>query len=171
MRFWIISILVHHFYIFGGLLWGVLASAFFSIFRRQPTMVNCKNLSVTLFSIKSYPKNDYFLSFAYNLFSIEKVQRGRGKQTSSSDIKILKSCHFEAWTSHIVLLKNEFIAYFPGRNSVKHLRNENYFRENFIFDILLGFEYLNRSLIYDYSSISVNIHLPNVYFTDQSVDC
>ena len=144
------------------------------IFTQPPTIkifVNCKNLSVTLFSIKGYPKNDYFLSFAYNLFSIEEVQRGRGKQTPSSDIKIPKSCHFEAWTSQIVLLKNAFIACFPGENSVKHLRNENYFRENFIFDILLGFEYLNRSLIYDYSSISVNIHLPNVYFTDQSVDC
>ena len=144
------------------------------IFTQPPTIkffVNCKNLSVTLLSIKGYPKNDYFLSFAYNLFSIEEVQRGRGKQTPSSDIKIPKSCHFEAWTSQIVLLKNAFIACFPGENSVKHLRNENYFRENFIFDILLGFEYLNRSLIYDYSSISVNIHLPNVYFTDQSVDC
>ena len=102
MRFWIISILVHHFYIFGGLLWGVLGSAFLSIFRRQPTMVaeiftqlptikffvNCKNLSVTLFSMKGYPKNDYFLSFAHNLFSIEEVQRGRGKQTPSLDTKI-----------------------------------------------------------------------------------
>ena len=39
MRFSIISKLVHRFYIFGGLLWGVLASAFFSIFRRQPTML------------------------------------------------------------------------------------------------------------------------------------
>ena len=125
-----------------------------------------------MFSIKGYSKHDYFLSFAPNLFSIEEVQRGRGKQTPLSNIRIPKNSQLEAWTSHIILLKNAFIVYFPGGNSVKDLRK--LFSRRFHLYILLGFEYFNRSLIYDYSSIcihTVNIHLPNVYFTDQSIDC
>ena len=58
-------------------------------------ILNCKNLSVTLFSIKAYPKHDCFLYFAHNLTSVKEMQRGRGKQPPSPDTKIPKRKLFE----------------------------------------------------------------------------
>ena len=85
-------------------------------------IVNCKSFSLTLFSTKGSLSMIVFYPSRITFFSIEEVQRNRGKQPPSSDIRIPNSSQLEDWTSHIVLLKNAFIVYFSGGNSVKQLR-------------------------------------------------
>ena len=88
-----------------------------SYFIEMLYFVNRKNFSLTLFSVKVTPNYDYLLPFAHNLSFYWGSLITWKYTTPFTRYQDPKSSQLETSTSHITLLKNEFIVCFLGVHS------------------------------------------------------